>query len=582
MRNATDYDVIIMGAGFAGICQARHILLKVPDARIALIDPRPRQRRDKDMKIGESTVEIAADFMCRELGLHSYMVENHVTKLGLSFHWPKRIDKTDSLEDYLHIWTHNQPFSATFQLNRAKFETDVLEMTCTMGAEFVQGKVSDVELPPGDAPNAVKVKTADGVIELTAKHVVDAAGRKFIIGKKKDNLIFDPEELYGLNNASAWTRIRGADRSRFHSGYDPEGPTFVSKYYATNQFFGHGHWVWMIPTCCETNEVSIGVVYHKDVINSERFSTRDKFFAFLKENHRALYDFATTGEPLDYFNWSRIAHASKEMFSPDNWYVVGDAAYLYDPFYSYGTSVAALTIEGITEVIRADLAGEPGVEEKRDLYNKFNLVNSRFSNYLIRDHHRQLGAADVMSWRIYFEYMWWFGLMVPMHAGKWHLDPTFVKRFVPMVDTILHGIFAPAYDQLNELLEKNKSIGLMDCYRADQLLGGYAPIQRFEDYLENAKLAPQRLNIFKSLKWTAFYVAVWNLKLLWTGYGLRGVINPWRLRRLWPVLRLGALSIAGDFMHRFQTRNTPANATVAKMRREFESYTYQPELQPWT
>jgi hypothetical protein len=35
----------------------------------------------------------------------------------------------------------------------------------------------------------------DEVIELTAKHLVDAAGRQFIIGKKTDNVIFDPEHL---------------------------------------------------------------------------------------------------------------------------------------------------------------------------------------------------------------------------------------------------------------------------------------------------------------------------------------------------------------------------------------------------
>lgn len=582
MRAATDYDVVIMGAGFAGICQARHILLKVPHARVVLIDPRPAERREKDMKIGESTVEIAAEFICRELGLHEYMVENHVTKLGLSFHWPKQTKKTDSLDDYLHIWTHNQPFSATFQLNRAKFETDVLAMTRRMGAEFIQGKVNDVDLPPGDEPNRVSVKTSDGVISLTAKHVVDAAGRKFIIGKKKDNLIFDPEELYGLDNGSAWMRLRGVDRTQFHNGYDPNGATYVNKYYATNQFFGHGHWVWMIPTCSESKEVSIGVVYHKQFISPDQFSTRDKLFSFLRENHRLVYDFAKTGEPLDFFNWPRIAHGSKEMFSADNWYVVGDAAFLYDPFYSYGTSVAALSIEGVTEIIRADFAGESDVEEKRRLYNEFNIANSRFSNYLIRDHHGQLGAADVMSWRVYFEYMWWFGLMVPMHAGQWHLDPTFLKRFIPAVDKIIPDIFGAAYDLLNELVEQDGALGMLDCYRADQLLGGYAPIKRFEDYLENAKLAPQRLNVFKSIKWTAFYAAVWRLKLLWRGYGLRGVLSPRRLMALAPLLKLGAMSAAGDYLHRFQTRNTPANATVDQMRREFKSYTHQPQLKAWT
>jgi 2-polyprenyl-6-methoxyphenol hydroxylase-like FAD-dependent oxidoreductase len=65
-----EYDVVIMGAGFAGVCQARHLLLKIPNIRVALIDPRPEDRTDKDLKIGESTVEIATLFICKELGLY--------------------------------------------------------------------------------------------------------------------------------------------------------------------------------------------------------------------------------------------------------------------------------------------------------------------------------------------------------------------------------------------------------------------------------------------------------------------------------------------------------------------------------
>ena len=48
------YDVVIMGAGWAGVCQARHLLLNTPGISIAIIDPRPPERTVKDMKIGES------------------------------------------------------------------------------------------------------------------------------------------------------------------------------------------------------------------------------------------------------------------------------------------------------------------------------------------------------------------------------------------------------------------------------------------------------------------------------------------------------------------------------------------------
>lgn len=63
------YDVVIMGGGFAGNAQARHLLLNIPNIKVAIIDPRPPERTVKDLTIGESTVEIAADFLMKELDL---------------------------------------------------------------------------------------------------------------------------------------------------------------------------------------------------------------------------------------------------------------------------------------------------------------------------------------------------------------------------------------------------------------------------------------------------------------------------------------------------------------------------------
>jgi flavin-dependent dehydrogenase len=42
------YDVVIMGAGIAGVSQARHLLLNIPNIKVALIDPRPEERTEKD------------------------------------------------------------------------------------------------------------------------------------------------------------------------------------------------------------------------------------------------------------------------------------------------------------------------------------------------------------------------------------------------------------------------------------------------------------------------------------------------------------------------------------------------------
>ena len=571
-----DYDVVIMGAGFAGICQARHLALNIPNIKIALVDFRSEDRDVGDMKIGESMVEVAALFVCKELGLHEYMIENHTPKAGLNFHWPKQPSDTDQLDDYYHVWSNRQTAIASFHMNRAKFEKDVLAMTREMGVAFYNGRVKDVELTEGDTLNTVNVKQLNGeCIELTAKHVVDAAGRKFLIGKKTDNVITEPENLYGLNTGSAWVRVKNIDRKLFDEGYNPDRAT-SSSYYATNHFFGQGHWLWMIPTDKESMELSIGIIHHHDVIPSKSINSKEKFYAFLKSNHKILSNIVESGEDIDFHYRRSIAYKSKEMFSPDNWYVLGDAAYIFDAFYSYGTTTIAFAVEGITEIIRAKLAGEADAETKRSAYNRFNLAYAENVNHLIRYHDKQLGHASVMSWRVYFEYMWWFGVHVPMYVGKWHLNLTFVNKFLKILPTNMKGLFVDVYDQFNQIVDRGGNIGLMDAYRADQLIGDYSPLNHFDHFLENAKLEPLRCNVFAGMKHAYFFIAIWYLKFQWMGFGIKGVLNPRHIYHFFRLLSLSVQAIIGEKIYQSKTTHLPKNTDMAEMRQEFTNYHYKP------
>ena len=147
-KKLLEYDVVIMGAGFAGLCQARHLMLNVPGVKVALVDPRPEKRSHKDLKIGESTIEIAALFLSKELGLHEYLIENHAPKKGLNFHWAKNggAGQTETIDDYYHVWSNRQVPIPSFQINRARFEEDLLKMNQEMGAVFYHGRVVDADL----------------------------------------------------------------------------------------------------------------------------------------------------------------------------------------------------------------------------------------------------------------------------------------------------------------------------------------------------------------------------------------------------------------------------------------------------
>ena len=575
ITQTSEYDVAIMGAGFAGVCQARHLLLNVPHIRVAIIDPRPMERTEKDLKLGESLIEVAALFLAKELGLNDYLIEHHTPKSGLNFHWPKQSDRTKTLDDYYHVWANRQTPIASYHLHRAKFERDLLKMNADMGAVFYHGRVTDVELTEKDALKNIEVKQGKETLTIKAKHVIDAAGRRFLIGQKTDNLVFGAENLLGVNNGSAWLRVKNVDRQIFDNGYDPTG-TSSSRYYATNHYFGAGHWLWMIPIDKHSNELSIGIVHHHNVIAAKTINTQEKFTSFLNANHQLLARLINSGEVVDFHYWSKLAYKSKTLFSPDNWYVLGDAAQIFDGFYSYGTTTIAFAIEGITEIIRAKLAGEADAEIKRSAYNEFNLAYGRSVNCLYRGHDRQLGHASIMSWRIYFEYMWWFGVHVPMYVGKWHLNLKFVSKYVDIANANVDGLFADLCQEFNQLVEQGANIGLIDPYRADRLFG-YSTLRHFDDFLENTKFEPLRCNVFASMKNAYFYIALWYVMFQWKAFGVIGLVKPRHIYHFGRLLALSTKAVIGEMIYKSKTKGLPDNSQIEQMRQEFKSYRYRPQ-----
>jgi flavin-dependent dehydrogenase len=564
------YDVLIMGGGFAGLVQALHISRVMPEARVAIVEPRTPEQIAAIDKIGESTVEIAASFMTRDLGLANYLAGTCPPKYGLNFHWAKQPGQTKTANDYFSSWVPQGPKIPCYQLHRGRFERDVTEKVAEAGVEFFRGKVKDFEFGEGDA-HTLTAELADGTeAHLTGTHLVDAGGRAWLTARKRKTIKQKPDDLWGLNSFASWVRVKGVDPEVFAS-LSQNRRSSVSGYFATNHWFGNGHWIWTIPLCGKENIVSIGLVGHRQVLDSKELNTADKLMAFFKENHEVVHDLAASGEVEDFKHWAKLAYYAEEMLGADNWYAIGDAAHFGDPFYSMGTSSIAFMVTSVTECIRSKMAGEPDADEKRAAYDHFNIGWARNAIHVIRDHHKVLGNASAMSWRIYFEYIWWFGFWVPMFIGRWHLDTEFLKLIQP---TDQLKILEEAYEDLNELVERGANVGFADAYRQDILLGpNYCPPKHDTvDYLAESAYEPQRLNIYRALSVTLRKCAWWIVRFQWRLNGVAGVLAPRTLRRVAQLSWRAAATAGLALRHDLRSAGRKKDAFIEDFDREFAGY----------
>ena len=77
------YDVIICGAGMAGLTLARQLKLQLPQLSICILDKLSRSLPQATFKVGEATTELGAYYLAEVLQLENYLEKNHLRKLGL-------------------------------------------------------------------------------------------------------------------------------------------------------------------------------------------------------------------------------------------------------------------------------------------------------------------------------------------------------------------------------------------------------------------------------------------------------------------------------------------------------------------
>ena len=461
--------IAIIGNGIQANLGALYLKNRFGEAvRITRIGPKDRGGLPV---VGESIIEITTHFMENHLGMTNYFRDHHLPKYALTYYFKIDPDNPEDRTYSVHCnergpkdlrqvenWEGPMDNPPSWLLNRDVFDRDLLKMVDDQPAiNQVYGIVRDVDFHPG-SKHTVYIQDESGQeTTLKADWVIDVTGRKQLLGRKF-NLIVKPE---GQRDCF-WFRVKGFDRNILKEvnalGPMPPGPGedyHYDRYYSTHHFMGKGFWNWLIPMKSEDGEdmMSIGFTSRPDYYDGD-IRNIDDFLAAMDNTHRVVADLVRSGTIVDTNKMKRYHYVVKQVYSPDRWAIIGDAAYAPDPLFSNGLAFGTLQWEQIGEMVSQDLEGklEPQfVETLSDvLMGPVIATQTAITNWYPSMHDPFLSAIR-LNW-IEIAY---FYVFLPMVVNGCHYKPDRLKLFKLLQNTSDNHPF----DITPDLIEARNALG---------------------------------------------------------------------------------------------------------------------------
>jgi hypothetical protein len=282
----------------------------------------------------------------------------------------------------------------------------------------------------------VKFTRAGEDEEVSARWIVDAAGRAFIM-KRKLGL----EEANGHGVNSSWFRLAGGlDIEDWVDDSDEEWFGRMTQRglrgQSTNHLCGQGYWVWLIPL--SSGPISIGIVADPRFHPWERINTLEGALDWIREHEPQL------GEALDgrrdqvedFLKVEHFSYGCKQCFDGEQrWALVGEAGAFLDPFYSPGSDYIALSNTFTTDLIVRSLDGED-VAERGRAHDGVYLNAYRTHLTFYEGQYVYWGNPQIMSNKIGANNILYWGANALLFFHRKLTDLDFMAEVRPDVDRI--------------------------------------------------------------------------------------------------------------------------------------------------
>jgi flavin-dependent dehydrogenase len=419
------FDVVIAGAGLAGLSLARQLLLYT-DKTVLLLD-KLEDPPGKSQKVGESLVQLAGYYFSKTLDLEEYLLINHYLKYNLRFYWKTGAGKNDFWEDVSSSSIRSVSNLETFQLDRNELERHLLKINRESPRFRFLGGVRNIKIGLSENGEEHRVSFDGG--EARGRWVVDASGRTGILKRsmslQKQNPIRHGATwcwVEGLVNYEKLTRLSHSQMLR-----RPERRQLGSFpfFLATSHFCGEGRWFWVIPLHGKT---SLGLVYEHAVIRPEEVPNARKMIDWVCRDWPLFAEDLPKRKILDEGRLMDYSHDAKQTISSARWAITGVAGRFTDPLYSPGSDLISIYNTLIMDAIQTE--DPAALESKCEFFEQIMRVmyESYVPSYDLS--YNCLGDQEAFTLKYTFELAVYFGFFVFPFTNQLFTNRAFMRSFL--------------------------------------------------------------------------------------------------------------------------------------------------------
>jgi 2-polyprenyl-6-methoxyphenol hydroxylase-like FAD-dependent oxidoreductase len=413
----SDHDVAIVGGGVAALTLALEVRLARPRTRILIIDPNPHPVPEITHTVGESTVEISAQYLRDRLDLADHLNASQIRKMGLRMFFSH--DGNTNIARRMELGSSAFTPQVTYQIDRGRLENELNRRCLSEGVEFTCGRVRSVEFGLGEQPHTLNIQHGDSTASTTARWVVDASGRNRALARQL--------QLKRMNEHhcnAVWLRIayeidigQWSDDQSWQERL-VEGDRAMS----TNHLMGEGYWVWLIRLA--SGSTSVGIVADPAFHAFDDFNTLPKARSWLAEHEPQCAAVLADHENLiqDFRVMKKYSHGATKVYDAvSRWCLTGDSGVFLDPLYSSGLDLVAIGNGLITDMISRDLDGE-NVSARSAINDSMFRSLTEMWLKIYCNQYKLMGSPAVMSAKVVWDIAFYWGFL-----GLFYTNDRFVS-----------------------------------------------------------------------------------------------------------------------------------------------------------